>query len=517
MGVESNIKARLKWCIVGVFVVLAILVGLLQAIEITIGLFLIWKAYGWFKLHQFWKRESAQSKLTIEYVTKRLNEGAASNNLWIRYLATPETRGISSTVRVQLMAAAKVLEAKGGNAEQGWTAWASEGLDDDIEAFYDTLMDRLNVGRVPTTVFELVTQQVDLQFDVARHALTSLGVADPAARLGNAVDKCIEAIYKTRAKRLTTFINEHLDVPSRNTSPWVQHLRQPENQEFGRQYRTTLIEQARELQLDILLTNQIKRWREWGATRIEEYVLDREDDLSRDIAPGGSIISSYDLMMNRAAFEVVVAEEALRILGVLDPRAVISTMALRRSEYRSAVVHGDGESPKLDYVAVNSQEFEREMLWFMARKLAKRAKSESLWVRALACDEMNTEQPSYPERVLADERQGRPAVLSDTEAWRLWGANRIEANLLDLDEDTLISRAAIKNLNNPSMRELLAARVAFEKSVAEHALALLDIPDPCAAIEFCEIDRSLKRATDRAIRTLSEIEQQQAQSYSVTT
>jgi hypothetical protein len=516
MGVESNIKARLKWCIVGVFVVLAILVGLLQALESTIGLFLIWKAYGWFKLHQFWKKESAQSKLTIEYVTKRLNEGAASNNLWIRYLATPETRGISSTVRVQLMAAAKVLEAKGENAEQSWTAWASEGLDDDIEAFYDTLMDRLNVGRVPTTVFGLVTQQVDLQFDIARHALTSLGVADPEARLGNAVDKCIEAIYKTRAQRLTTFINEHLDVPSRNTSPWVQHLRQPENQEFGRQYRTILIERARELQLDILLTNQIKRWREWGATRIEEHVLDREDDLSRDIAPGGSIISSYDLMMNRAAFEVVVAEEALRILGVLDPRAVISTMALRRSEYRLAV-YGDGESPKLDYVAVNSQEFEREMLWFMARKLAKRAKSESLWVRALACDQMNTQQPSYPERVLAGERQGRSTGLSDIEAWRLWGATRIEANFLDLAEDTLISRAAIKNLKKASKRELLTARVAFEKSVAEHALALLDIPDPCAAIKFCEIDRGLNRATDRAIRTLSEIEQQHGQSYSVTT
>ena len=509
MGVESKIKTRLIWCIVGVFVVLAILVGLLQALEITIGLFLIWKAYGWFKLHQFWQKESAQSKLTIEYVTKRLNEGAASNNLWIRYLTTPEGRDISSAYRVGLTAAAMLVEAKGGDPIEGWSYWASERIEECIETFYEGLTERVNVGRVPTTTFELITQQLELEFDVARHALSHLGVAHPSVKLDSAVDKCINTVYEVRAKKLITFIVEHVEVPSKNKSQWAQYLRQPANQEFAKQYRASLIEKARELRLDSLLTAHIKYWREWGATRIEEHVMDREDELSRDVAPGSSI-SSYDLMIERAAFEIVVAQEALRLLGVGNPEGKIATMCVRRSEHRSAVISG-AKPPSLDYVAVDQGEFENELLWFMTCRLAEREKSTSLWVKALACDEMNTQEPSYQERVLASEKSEKPVGVSSSESWRLWGATRIEVNLLDVDENTLNNRAVLRNLNNPVMRDVLSARVAFEESVAEHALALLGIPDPSAVIKFFAAERGLKRATERAIRTLAEIREEQAQ------
>ncbi len=510
MGVESKIKARFRLIIIGIFVVLGIVVGVLRALEVTIGLFLIWKASGWFKLHQFWKKESAQSKRTMEYVIERLNEGIASNNLWIRYLATPEGRGTSSAYRVGLMAAAKLVEVKGGDPVEEWSCWASERIVECIETFYEGLTERVNVGGVPTTAFELITQQLELEFDVARHALSHLGVAHPSAKLGNAVGKCINTVYEVRAKKLVTFITEHLEVPSENKSLWTQYLRQPENQKFAKQYRISLIEKAGELRLDSLLTAHIKHWREWGATRIEEHVLDREDELGPDVAPGSSAISGYDLMMNRAAFEIVVAQEALRLLGVRNREGVIATMCVRRSQHRSAVSLGE-EPPNLDYVAVDQREFDNELLWFMACKLAEREKSTSLWVRALACDEMNTQQPSYPERVLASEKAERPTGMSSSESWRLWGATRIEVNVLDVDENTLNHRAQLKNLNNPVMRDLSTAHVAFEESVAEHALALLGISEPGAVIKFFAAERGLKRATERAIRTLAEIREEQAQ------
>ena len=124
---------------------------------------------------------------------------------------------------------------------------------------------------------------------------------------------------------------------------------------------------------------------------------------------------------------------------------------------------------------------------------------------------MNTEQPSYPERVLVSEKSEKPVGVSSSESWRLWGATRIERNLLDVNENTLNSRANLKNLNNPVMKDVLSARVAFEESVAEHALALLGIPDPSAVIKFFAAERGLKRATERAIRTLAEIREEQAQ------
>ncbi|RSL18618.1 hypothetical protein EDE15_4208 [Edaphobacter aggregans] len=489
MGVESKIKTRLYWSLLVVFVLLAILVGLVKALVITVALFAGWKAYGWFKLHQFWKQESAQSKVTIDYVAERLNEGASSDNLWIRYLATSVSQNARANYRVELMAAAKVVEARGGNLSEGWRLWFTERVHNHVEAFYDTMRDRVSVGKIPTTVFELVAQKVDLELDVAQRAFTFLGVTDASA-----VDQCVNALCDIRAKRLTDFIVAHLDDPSKNTSAWSEHLRKPENVEFALRYRESLTKRAEELRLNTLVTAQIKSWRKWGATRIEDYVLDPEDEPSLENVSKSSPIDNHNLLVHRAAFEVIIAEEALRLLNVINPRAAVSTMIVSIAENRA------------DYVAVNRQEFESELLWFMACKLSERKKSDSLWVRALASNEMNTQQPSYPDRVLASEKTMRATVNSDSESWRLWGATRIEANVLDLDEDTLESRAAIARVDNPTFRELMTSRTAFEELVAEHALALLDIPDPHAAIGFLAAERGLSRATERAARLLAELQ-----------
>ena len=105
-------------------------------------------------------------------------------------------------------------------------------------------------------------------------------------------------------------------------SLWVDLLARSDMSKRSTDYRVQLMGEA------ILCEqgNPIENWTQWGASRMNERVTNLSDEeLAENYATdGGPPITMRDVMISLAAFEIIVAEHALRLHGITEPRAVIA-------------------------------------------------------------------------------------------------------------------------------------------------------------------------------------------------
>ncbi len=125
--------------------------------------------------------------------------------------------------------------------------------------------------------------------------------------------------------------------------------------------------------------------------------------------------------------------------------------------------------------------FTRQMIEYITNRLDEGNASRNLWVRGLAIPETAEYGRNYRVELMA-----RPMIIEKesanlVEGWTEWGATRLEEHVIPLSPEDLTSNVGFEDRPIP-LGQLMVARVAFEVLVAEHALELLNVPSPRAAV-----------------------------------
>lgn len=131
------------------------------------------------------------------------------------------------------------------------------------------------------------------------------------------------------SRQIVEYITAHLNEGDRSSNLWVKSLTLPEMKDFALTYRVELM--ARNAIIEKESANLIEGWTEWGSTRIDENVLQQTDEvLNSNIGSEEKPIRMKDVLIEKGAFETLVAEYALKLLGVDDPRSTICQRFLKR-------------------------------------------------------------------------------------------------------------------------------------------------------------------------------------------
>lgn len=117
-----------------------------------------------------------------------------------------------------------------------------------------------------------------------------------------------------------------------------------------------------------------------------------------------------------------------------------------------------------------------QIIEFIAERLNDGPNSKSLWVKSLASPETAELARNYRVELMA-----RPMIIekqspSLIEGWTEWGATRLEECVLRLDAKELAENMGSET-NPIPMGRIMVSKAALEITVAEHALALLGIPN----------------------------------------
>jgi len=124
-------------------------------------------------------------------------------------------------------------------------------------------------------------------------------------------------------RQIIEFVNQRLNERKESKNLWVKSLVLPEVAEFAKDYRVELM--ARPMIIEKESNNVIEGWTEWGATRLEDCVLRRSaEELASNVGSDENPIPMLKVMVAKAALEITVAEHALALLSVPNPREVVS-------------------------------------------------------------------------------------------------------------------------------------------------------------------------------------------------
>jgi len=131
------------------------------------------------------------------------------------------------------------------------------------------------------------------------------------------------------SRQIIEFVSDRLNEGVDSQYFWVRSLTVPEVMEFAKTYRVELM--ARPLIIEKSTPNLIEGWTDWGSSRLEECVLSvPAEELGRNVGSAENPIPMMRVMIAKAAFEIIVAEHALQLLSVSDPRQTISQRVLSR-------------------------------------------------------------------------------------------------------------------------------------------------------------------------------------------
>lgn len=131
------------------------------------------------------------------------------------------------------------------------------------------------------------------------------------------------------SRQIIDFVTERLNEGTKSKNLWIQSLTTPEVAEFDRNYRVELM--ARPMIIEKGSSNVIEGWTEWGATRLEENVPTHSvEELGENVGNKENPLPMLKLMIAKAAFEILIAEHALALLNVPNPRKVVSQRTLSK-------------------------------------------------------------------------------------------------------------------------------------------------------------------------------------------
>jgi hypothetical protein len=134
----------------------------------------------------------------------------------------------------------------------------------------------------------------------------------------------------TTSRQIIEFLIDRLNEGSNSRNCWVQSLALPEVSKFEKEYRVELM--ARPLIVEKESTDPVEGWTEWGATRLEDCVLRLSaDELASNVGSEENPIPMLKVMIAKAAFEITVAEHALALLSVPNPREAVSRRLFSKS------------------------------------------------------------------------------------------------------------------------------------------------------------------------------------------
>jgi hypothetical protein len=128
-------------------------------------------------------------------------------------------------------------------------------------------------------------------------------------------------------RQMIEYITARLNEGEGSHNLWVSSLVLPEMAKYANDYRVELM--ARPMIIEKESPSLVDGWTDWGATRLEEYVMNiPAEELRNNVGSEGNPIPMGRVLIARVAFEILVAEHALGLLKVPDPRAVIARKTL---------------------------------------------------------------------------------------------------------------------------------------------------------------------------------------------
>ena len=131
------------------------------------------------------------------------------------------------------------------------------------------------------------------------------------------------------SRQMIEHVTERLNEGKHSKNVWVQSLTVPEVSKLALDYRVELM--ARPMIIEKESPNAIEGWTEWGGTRLRDCVLQHSvDELAANVGSDEHPLPMLKLMIAKAAFEILVAEHALNLLNVRNPREPISQRTLSR-------------------------------------------------------------------------------------------------------------------------------------------------------------------------------------------
>lgn len=131
------------------------------------------------------------------------------------------------------------------------------------------------------------------------------------------------------SRQMIEYVTERLNEGKRSKNLWVQSLTVPELTKLALDYRVKLM--ARPKMIEKESPNAVEGWTEWGGTRLQDCVLQHSvEELAANMGSDENPLPMLKLMIAKAAFEILVAEHALKLLNVPNPREPISQRTLSK-------------------------------------------------------------------------------------------------------------------------------------------------------------------------------------------
>ena len=143
------------------------------------------------------------------------------------------------------------------------------------------------------------------------------------------------------SREMIEYINERLNEGIKSRNLWVQGLVLPEVAKFALDYRVELMARPRIIEKES--SNPVDGWTEWGAARLDDLMNASPELLGDNIGSEENPLLMGRMLIARAGFEVLVAEHALRLLNVKDPREAIvqKTLAAELTKVNALREKGD--------------------------------------------------------------------------------------------------------------------------------------------------------------------------------
>lgn len=130
-------------------------------------------------------------------------------------------------------------------------------------------------------------------------------------------------------RKIIEYATGRLNEGRNSSNLWVQSLKEPELADFALNYHVELM--ARPTLIEKEYSDLIEGWTEWGGSRLEECVLSLPTEVLADnVGKQGNQIPMYGVMISKAALEIQIAEYALGLLNVQNPRETVSRRLLAK-------------------------------------------------------------------------------------------------------------------------------------------------------------------------------------------
>lgn len=128
------------------------------------------------------------------------------------------------------------------------------------------------------------------------------------------------------AKQTIEYATSLLNKQKPMNSLWVDVLARSDMRKVSTDYRVQLMAEAIICEKE----DPVESWTQWGASRMDVHIRNLpEEELAENFASEGVPQTVHDVMISRVAFEVIVAEHALRLHGIAEPRAAIAQRTTR--------------------------------------------------------------------------------------------------------------------------------------------------------------------------------------------